>query len=112
MTPLPLEILIDTSSNGNSGHIFVLKARNRAWPHFYSSIQILGASPFGPPPFLAVPLAMVCMYYLYQAPNRKGRVGVWNAVDGYGRAGIISKLMFIALRNKGTKLLSVRYSGL
>jgi hypothetical protein len=49
ITESPLHILIDTSSNGNPDHIFVLKARNRAWLHFYSAIQILGTSPFGSP---------------------------------------------------------------
>jgi hypothetical protein len=71
----PLHILIDTSSNGNPDNIFVLKARNRAWLHFYSAIQILCASPSSSPPFLVVPLAMVCIYYLYQTPNRRGKLG-------------------------------------
>jgi hypothetical protein len=64
ITPLPLHILIGTGSNENSDHSFVLKARNGAWSHFYSSIQILVPPRLVPPPFLAVPLAMVCMYYL------------------------------------------------
>jgi hypothetical protein len=112
ITPLPLEILIDTSANGNSDHIFVLEARNRAWPHFYFSIQILGASPFGPPLSCRAPGNVLPVPGT--EPQGESRVG--NAVDGsvpdYGRAGLIPELMFIALRNKGTELLSVWYSGL
>lgn len=51
ITPFPLEILIDTSSNRNSNPDFCFQKRNRAWLYFYSTIQILRTSSVDSPIF-------------------------------------------------------------